>query len=441
MILLVSMTKLVETMEQRAIELPHEWDPRSYQLPVWRYLQEGGKRAVMVWHRRSGKDAVCIHWTTVAAMKRPGVYWHMLPTQRQGRKVVWEGVTKDGKRIIDAWPKELIRRKREDEMMIELVNGSVWYVVGSDNYDALVGTNPVGVVFSEFSITDPKAWDYIRPILAENDGWAIFPYTPRGRNHGYELFNMARRNSSWFSEILTVDDTGAIPLQAIEEERKAGMSEEMIQQEFYCSFNAPLQGAYYANQMASALKDGRITQVPYDPAVRVETWWDLGIDDATAIWFVQRVGKAIHVIDYYENAGEALSHYAKVLDDRGYTYSDHVLPHDVKARELGTGKSREDVLRSLGIKVRVAPNLRVEDGIEAVRGILPRCWFDGVKCERGIEALSQYRKEYDERNKTFKQRPLHDWTSHACDAFRMGAVTTPRIARSGSTPQPEIRVI
>ena len=424
-----------------AIEIPYQWDPRPYQKPVWKYLQNGGKRAVLVWHRRSGKDAVCIHWTTQAAIQRPGVYWHMLPTQRQGRKVIWEGVTRDGRRILDAWPKEIVKRKREDEMMIELVNGSVWYVVGSDNYDALVGTNPVGVVFSEYSLTDPKAWDYIRPILAENDGWALFPYTPRGRNHGYDLYTMARKNPSWYCEVLTVEDTRAISLDAVEEEHQAGMSEEMVQQEFYCSFDAPLQGAYYANQMANALQGGRITTVPHDPNIKVETWWDLGIDDSTAIWFVQRVGKAIHVIDYYENSGEALSHYVKVLDDRGYVYSEHILPHDVRARELGTGKSREDVLKSLGIKVRVAPNLRVEDGIEAVRGLLPRCWFDETRCERGIEALRQYRKEYDDRNKTFRQRPLHDWTSHACDAFRIGAVSSPRIQRKGSTPQPEVRVL
>lgn len=389
-------------------------------MPFWRALESGTKRGVAVWHRRGGKDSLGIHWTSVAALDRVGVYWHMLPTQAQGRKVVWDGITKDGRKVLDAWPDELITHRRNDEMKLELVNGSMWQVVGSDNYNSLVGSNPVGVVFSEYSIADPAAWDFIRPILAENGGWAIFLYTPRGRNHGWELYDMAKRTEGWASSLLTAEDTGAIPLEVIQQEREAGMSEEMIRQEFYCSFEAPLFGAYYAKEMQEA--EPRISGVPYDKAVPVETWWDLGIGDETAIWFAQRVGKEIHLIDYHEASGESLAYYARVLQEKGYVYSDHCLPHDVEARELGTGKSRRDVLEALNIKAQVIRRHSVEDRIEAVRSMLGKCWFDAGKCARGIEALRQYRREYDDKRKTFKARPVHDWASHGADAFGYGAM-------------------
>lgn len=415
-------------MTDLKVTLPHDWRRREYQRPLWDYLRQGGKRAVAVWHRRAGKDAIAIHWTTVAAMQRVGVYWHMLPTLRQGRRVVWDGITKDGRRVLDAFPDEMVTHRRNDEMKLELVGGSIWQVVGSDNYDALVGANPVGVVFSEWSLTDPAAWEFVRPILAENGGWALFIYTPRGRNHGMSLYEMAKGNPSWFCERLTVDDTQAISADIIDEERKGGMSEQLIEQEFFCSFDAPLTGAYYGPQLLDADKDKRIGHVAYDPAVPVETWWDLGIGDATAIWFAQRVGQEVHLIDYYETNGEPLNHYAKVIQDRPYTYSTHRLPHDARARELITGKTRLEVLESLlPGEVQVVPIHRVEDGIETTRNILGRCWFDREKCERGIEALRQYRAEEAEDRSSggvpfYKDKPRHDWASHGADAFRIGAM-------------------
>ena len=371
----------------------------------------------------------------MAAVKRIGTYWHMLPTLRQGRLVIWDGITKDGRKVMEAWPNDLVKKRRQDEMKLELVNGSVWQVVGSDNYNSLMGANPVGVVFSEYSLADPAAWDFIRPILAENGGWALFLYTPRGPNHGQDLFDTALANESWFCEKLTVDDTHAITQEAIDEERKAGMAPEMIRQEFYCSFDAPLMGAYFGDQMTEAQDEGRICSVPHDPAVQVETWWDLGIGDSTAIWFIQRVGKEVHAIDYYEASGEPLSHYAGVLADktkskhdggRAFLYSEHMLPHDANARELGTGKTRVEVLESLDIKPKVVTQHRVEDGIEAARNLLPRCWFDAERCKRGIDALRNYRKDWDETHKTFRLKPLHDWASHGADAFRIGAMSIPK---------------
>lgn len=439
------------------IKVPHDWLPRPYQEPLWDALAGGCKRAVAVWHRRAGKDSVGLNWTVREALSgRVGVYWHLLPTLRQGRRVVWDGITGDGRRFLDHWPNDAVAHRRNDEMKFELVNGSIWQVVGSDNYDALVGANPVGVVMSEYALQGPAAWNYLRPILAENGGWAVFLYTPRGHNHGYALYNMAKGEPDWFAQKLTRDDTEAISLEAVEAERRSGMSNEMIEQEFFCSFEAPLHGSYYGHEMMEAERDHRITHVPHDVAAGVETWWDLGIGDATAIWFAQRVGQEIHLIDYHEETGKGLAHYASVLqakrEERSMVYADHVFPHDVRARELGTGKSRAEVLEDLNVEVTIAPDLHVNDGIEASRAILPRCWFDEKRCERGIEALRQYRKDEDEnRGRTdgtgalmpyFKAKPRHDWASHGADAFRYGAVYRPTPSTWGQPiEQPEVAIV
>ena len=210
----------------------------------------------------------------------------------------------------------------------------------------------------------------------------------------------------------------AIPIEAIDEERAAGMPEEMIQQEFFCSFDAPLVGSYYGNAMSRLLADNHLTKVPYEPTLDVHTAWDLGVGDSTVIIFFQMHHNEIRIIDYYENEGEGLAHYIKVVREKEYVYGDHIAPHDIQVRDFSTGKSRIEVARELGIRFRMVPQLRIDDGIEAARSILPRCYFDENKCDRLIEALRQYRKDYDEKNKTFRDRPLHDWTSHPADAFR-----------------------
>lgn len=406
------------------VTLPKGWEARPHQKGLWRYLQDGGKRAVAVWHRRAGKDTTAINWTAAAAHQRIGTYWHMLPTATQGRRVVWEGRDGLGRRLIDqAFPQELRTATRDERMTLELDCGSSWQVVGSDNYDRLVGANPIGMVFSEWSLTDPRAWDYVRPILAENGGWAVFIYTPRGKNHGFELYDLARHRRDWFAEKLTVEDTGILTPEVIAEERSSGMSEALIRQEYYCSFEAANEGRYYGKLLEEAEQAGRVTAVPPQPELTVDTWWDLGIGDSTAIWFVQRAGLELHCIDYYECSGEGLAHYAKVLQERGYVYGTHWAPHDIAARELGTGKSRQEVARGLGLHFKIAPKLAVEDGIEAVRNLLPRSWFDAEKCRQGLRALKSYHREYHERRQAYMPHPVHNWASHGSDAFRTGAVT------------------
>lgn len=407
----------------KTIRLPNDWRPRPYQMPLWRYFERGGRHAVAVWHRRAGKDSLAVNLAAVKAHERVGTYWHLLPEARQGRKVIWDAIDRAGQRIIDqAFPPALRESTSEAEMRIRLKCGSVWQVVGSDNFNSLVGANPVGVVFSEYSIANPAARDFLRPILAENGGWQLFIYTARGRNHGADLYEMAAAHPDWFCQRLTVADTDVIPPSVLEDERRSGMSEEMIQQEYFCSFDAATPGAYYGRLLADAEADGRVGVAPHDPALPVETWWDLGIGDATAIWFAQRSGAEVRLIDYAEASGEGLAFYARLLSERGYAYSRHVAPHDIAVRELGTGRSRLEMARELGLVFEVAPRLSLEDGISAVRAMLPRCRFDRTRCGTGLAALGQYRKDWDDARKCFRSRPRHDWTSHAADAFRMGAV-------------------
>jgi phage terminase large subunit len=411
------------------IQLPaNNWFPREYQQPLWSYLEGGGKRAAVFWHRRAGKDACCLHWAAVAAHQRKGNYWHMLPEYAQARKAIWTAVNPiTGVRIIDeCFPKQVRKTTREDQMFIEFLNGSSWQVLGSDRYDSLVGSPPVGVVFSEWALANPAAWDYIRPILADNDGWALFITTPRGRNHALKLLELARSNSDWFAEVLTVDQTRAISQKVLEGERRELMAlwgedegERLFDQEYNCSFTSPVRGSYYGKVLARIEGAGHIRNLPYDSRYPVVTAWDLGIGDATAIWFVQTIASEVRVIDFYQATGQGLDHYAKILRMKPYSYLEHLLPHDAEARELGTGKTRQETLKRLDIgRIRVIPQQRVDDGINAVRTLLEHCYFDQVKCEKGLDALRSYHCDFDERNNTIRRTPVHDWASHPADAFR-----------------------
>jgi len=406
----------------KTIQLPYKFIPRDYQIPLMACLDKGYKRAICIFHRRAGKDKCLINLVAKEALKRVGTYFYLFPTYAQGRKIIWNGIDGSGMRFLDHIPKELIKKKLDQEMFIELKNGSIIQIIGTDDIDRIVGTNPVGCVFSEYSLQNPKGWELLRPILAENGGWAVFNYTPRGKNHGYDLYQMAKDNPNWFTQVLTVDDTKAISNEAIEEERASGMDEDLVQQEFYCSFNAAIQGAYYSAQLKKANNEGRITSVPYVETIPVNTVWDLGVGDSTAIWFYQNIGSEIRIIDYYEASGEGLPYYAKVLQERGYVYGEHYAPHDIEVREMGSGVSRIETAASLGIRFRVTKNIPIDDGINAVRTLFTRCWFDKDKCKQGLNCLINYHKEYDEKRKEYKNTAFHDWSSHAADAFRYLAI-------------------
>jgi phage terminase large subunit len=411
------------------IEIPYKFKAREYQTPLIKAMEEGKKRACVVWHRRSGKDKTIWNFTISRAVQQKGIYYYLFPYTVQARRALWEAIGKDGVSFLDHLPKDLVTNINNTEMRVELWNGSIIRVMGTDNIDAVVGANPIGAVFSEYSLQNPMAWDLIRPILSENGGWAIFNFTPRGWNHGKDLYQMAKTNPNWYSEILTVKDTkredgtAVITDEAIQEERDAGMSEEMILQEFFCSFNGAVESAYYGAVMNQLEQAGQILDLPYDPAMQVVTAWDLGYDDSMTIWFFQHDRGKVRVIDYYENVNKGLPHYAKVLKEKPYVYEAHIMPHDIEVHEIGSGLTRKETAESMGIRpIHVAPRQDVLDGINAVRMKLPLCFFDKERCKKGINALISYSKEYDEEKRVHKEKPRHDWASHGADAFRTYAM-------------------
>ena len=407
------------------VTLPLNYRARDYQLPFWQAMKSGLKRAVLVWHRRAGKEKTSWNFLITRAVQKVGVYYYFFPHFSQGRKILWDGVDKDGFRFLDHIPKELIEGSpNSTEMKIRLKNGSLIQIIGTNNIDSIVGTNPIGCVFTEYSLQDPTAWQLIRPILVEKGGWAVFNFTPRGANHGKDLYEMAKANPEWFSQLLTARDTCVVSEEDIQKERDAGMSEDFIQQEFYCSFTLGVEGSYYAKYLQDARDEDRISNVPWNKQARVYTAWDLGFGDSCAIIFYQLAGREIHIIDYYENHGEGLPHYASVLKEKPYIYADHFAPHDIDSHAFSSGLSAREVGADLGIKFITLPTLklRLEDGIEAVRGLFPRLWIDSIKCKHFVKCLENYRKEFDQRLEIYKERPRHDKWSHGADAMRYLAI-------------------
>ncbi len=409
------------------ITMPYNYTPREYQIPFYNARSGGQKRGVTVWHRRAGKDKTYINFVAKEAMKRVAAYYYFFPTYNQGRKILWDGIDGAGFKFMGHFPNEIRQATNNTEMKITLTNGSIFQIIGSDNIDSVMGSNPAGCIFSEFSLQDPTGWNYMRPILAENGGWAYFNFTPRGKNHAYQLYKMAKKNPDWFCELLTVDDTGAISQEAIQAERDAGMSEQMIQQEFYCSFEAPVPGAYYAKEMIAAKKQGRITHVPIEPSVPVDTYWDLGYDDSCTIWFGQNIGRQVHFIGYYSNNKKGMTHYANYLkdwrDEHQVTFGTHVLPHDGAQHSRQTAKTDKEYLEDLGIATEIQNRpVRKTDALESVRQFIGRSLFDEFGCEGGITALRSYKSEYDEKNTAFKLRPVHDYASHGADGYQTAAL-------------------
>ena len=406
------------------ITLPYKYQPRDYQLPLLKAIDNGYKRAVAVFHRRAGKDKTLINLIAKKIFERVGVYYYFTPTYEQGRKILWEGIDRDGMRFLDHIPKELRKSTDNQQMKIELINGSIFRVIGTDKPEAIVGTNPVGTVWSEYSLQNPAAWGYIRPILLENGGWAVFNYTSRGRNHGYTLLKYAQQNTDWFVQITPATETNVFTAEQLEAERQQYILEDgddlRYRQEYLCSFDGAVQGAYYGKIIQKLDEEGKIKEFPIED-LPVDTFWDLGVGDSTAIWFVQRAGNEVRLIDYYETSGEGLAHYMKILQDKPYIYANHYAPHDIKVREFTSGASRLETAAKLGLNFQIVPNLPLDDGIQASRMILKRCYFH-PNTERGRDCLMNYHKEFDEKNKVYKNRPAHDWSSHGADAFRMLAI-------------------
>jgi phage terminase large subunit len=370
-------------------------------------------------HRRAGKTVADINELVIGALKcelpNPR-FAYVAPQLNQAKDIAWT--------YLKEYTAFLSPKINESELWVELPGSKRIRIYGADNPDRLRGIYLDGVVLDEFGDMDPTIWSQvIRPALSDRKGWAAFIGTPKGKNTFHKLWTEADGDSEWTRLMLKASETGLLDKKELTDARKM-MSEDEYAQEYECSFEAAVRGAYYGKEMndADASDPARITAVPHDPRLPVHTAWDLGVADSTVIWFVQIAGRETRVIDVLKGEGVGLDWYAKRLQERDYLWGNHYLPHDVEVRELGTGKSRKEVLEGLGIRVTVCPNIPIADGIQAVRMLLPTCWFDKGKCKEGVEALRMYRREYDDKRQEFRVNPFHDWTSHYADAFRYFAV-------------------
>jgi len=433
-----------------AVTLPSNgWRPRADQMNLWKYYENGGKLGIEIAHRRWGKDEIGLHRTAVSACDvnhdraqgRVGNYWHMLPLATQSRKAIWEAVNpRTGRRRIDeAFPPEVIADRREGDMFLRFKTQSTWQVVGSDNFQGLLGSPPVGLVFSEWALADPHSWAYLSPILEENGGWAMFLTTPRGRNHAFKMYESFRKTKGCYAEKLSALDTPVYNSERLESAKQRLIDvygeddgDALFQQEYYCSWDAPLVGSYYAKLIGQLEAEGRMSlDFEFDPQYPVETAWDLGFSDDTAIWFFQYIAGELRVLDYCFANNQLPEYYANELADRtlmyGWRYYDkdprqalHWVPWDARPKTLASlGKSLLEIFWfDHGVSLRVSPNVSVRDGIDNVRKLLKRTWFH-PRCAKGIECMRNYRREWDDDKKCFKDSPLHDWTSHGSDAFRI----------------------
>jgi phage terminase large subunit len=411
------------------IRLPHRFEFRPYQLDFAKaFFSDQYDRFCLVWHRRAGKDRTAWNICVAHAQEKVINIGYMLPTLSQAKKVIWHGLDKEGISFLDQIPSELIASVNNSEMRVTFRNGSSIQCLGADRYDAVVGTGFGCFVFSEFSIQSPSAWSYFEPILVENKGKAIFIYTSRGHNHGYQLYMNNQKTPNWYTSLLTVEDTKDhlgnryITDEDITKIEQGGMSKQMIQQEFYCSFASAMVGAYFGDQLDTAYAQNRILDYPIDNQYMVNTYWDLGQRHATAIWLIQITRDAYYVIGHYESNHQGLQHYIEWLQDfaKKYQiiYGKHYAPHDGAYHKGMSGKSAQDLARELGLNFIIVPRIqRKYDAIEWGRTTLSKCIFHATNCEQGLEALKQYHSEWVDKHGRFAEKPCDDWSADSADAF------------------------
>lgn len=401
-------------------------------------------------HRRAGKDVISVQAWLLRALTRVGTHVYLFPLIQQARAVIWKGMDFDGKPFLAAIPEVLISKKNEARMEIELINGSRMVLGGSNNYNGLMGTNPVTIIYSEFSLHNPLARSYLNPILVQNRGVEIFQFTPRGKNHGWEVMEAVRDNPNYFVQHLTCEQTfidkektqRVIPQSYIDEAHKMGMSQEMIRQEFFCDFNVGNVGAYFTREMSDMEQEGRLTHVKVNPHLPLHTVWDLGGTDATAGWFFQIEGKYINLVHLLHDSGQGLKWYLdkaeQIRQSFGCRWGHHFMPHDVKQAHQGweQAESRLMIARQNGWFFQVTPKVNFEDGIEAMRYVLPKIRINKLDCQIGIRAIREYQREYDEARACYKNKPLDNWATHIVDALRYLSVNYRRLF---DTPQAPVK--
>jgi hypothetical protein len=380
--------------------------------------------AVVVAHRRCGKTVSCINDLIYRALtedKEHGQYAYVAPYYSQAKNIAWD--------YLQRYSKPVMAKANQSELWVELVNGAKIKLYGADNPDALRGLYLDGVVLDEYADMRPRMWgEIIRPLLADRMGWAVFIGTPKGHNAFYDVYTNATKDSRWFAKTLRASQTGLLPQSELED-AQASMSPDQYEQEFECSFEAAIMGAYYGKEMRVLTDAKRITTVEADPLFPVNTAWDLGYSDDTALWFYQVIYGEIRILDYHSSNGHQVSYYTDLLESKRqenkWKYGKHYLPHDARAKTLASGGKSiiEQIASKIPIEsLKIVPSLSLQDGIQATRLALMRSWFDADRCHDGIECLRQYQREYDEDKKVFRDKPKHDWTSHGADAFRMLAI-------------------
>jgi hypothetical protein len=420
----------------------HFW-PRSYQQRFkGAFARQEYDRFFKCWHRRAGKDDdtldSLIQFIALEEIAgRIGGYWYIWPTVEEARRGMWKNICGHKIRQIDHVPEALRGEPwpNEGDMILPFRGGSQLWLTGGKFPDRLRGPNPRGVVLTEWARMNPMVWDVVEPIIVENKGWAVFQTTPAGNNHAALMWRKAEADPTWFTDLRTIADTRrdargedggpVIDSAALDRMRRDGKSEEFLLQEYYCSWAGVMMGSYWGLEIETARADMRITHVPHEPQLPVHTFWDLGWRNAMVVWFVQYVGRQRRVIDCLAQVQGGLPTMIAALQQghrRAYVYGKHWAPHDIKVHELGTEKSRDEVAASLGVKFERVPQIGFANGVEAVRSVLPRCWFDAARCERGLDALVSYHREYDEEREIYASSPYKDWTSDFADAFRMFAV-------------------
>lgn len=437
----INKEKKFETMSN-----PFNFTPRDYQLEALDAFHSGVRNLELIWHRRAGKDKVCVAMNARAMIPegndpigRIGGYYYVFPEFNQGRKALWDNLDNEGFRTLKHIPESLWASENAQQMKLTLKNGSYLQVVGSNEVDSIVGSNPLGLTFSEWSLQDPKVLGYLNPIINANGGFKIFNYTPRGNNHAKKFHEDAIEDESFYTSLLTVENTGLFTKEKLEEIKadyiKRYGDEGLFLQEYFCSFETPPQGAYYSTQISLAREEGRITKIGYNRDLFVYTAWDLGGSDTTSIIFYQKPKGRINIIDHYETYGMGMEHFRDLLNSKGYQYATHYLPHDAdnKLQSISsTIETRADMLRkfidqgALGGHIQIvdkSQNTGVLDGMAKVRSLFHIMYFDEGKCERLIECIKNYRTEWSEKNMIWKTMPIHDWASHSADALRYLAVS------------------
>jgi len=409
--------------------------PREYQKGLFKAIeQDGYKKAILTWSRRNGKDVTAFNLMVRMALRKVGAYAYFLPTFTQARRVIWESVLDDGTKFLDFIPKELVKRKREQNMSIELINGSEIFLGGSDSYDRLVGINLAGIVYSEAALMKEEAWTYLKPIIAANGGWVVFISTPRGHNFYYDIWRIGLENpKEWYTDLKTAKDTGNVSLVEIEADIERGeISRDKAEQEYGCSFEAGASGSYYAQCVEQMRVNDQIgSHITWDPTLTVYTSWDLGVSDLTVILYYQIHGRSVYIIDEYANNSEGLDHYTKeVQSHRDYRYESHFAPHDIAVRDFTSkATTRLDIARRLGIKFNVLEKSNVADGIESVKVLFPRL-FINPSCKGLLKALENYSRKYNNVTKRYVDEPFHNLHSNYADSIRYLALSLPKILAS-----------